>query len=270
MAGAPAPVKEPFGSSPYANGGTYNGQPFGLTNAPKPGSTYPNGLPTVIAPHNGNAAAGIPGWAPKPPPAGSYSPYRDVEIATGKEATEQTEKGLERQGADNTANYTANLSELERKGQETLARLAESYKKLGARQGEQANSDGTLYGGALLASAAKRAQNEGVAKSADEASQSAARGKLEAGFNQGQEAVREGIVNAGLTQQTAKEGVEKVRNTEATELGSYKPQSGAESLAQHAAHVSHMQQVNEQKRQAAARARNPLQVVRRTNQKVTR
>jgi hypothetical protein len=125
---------------------------------------------------NGATPPGPPTpWTPPPIPVGDYNPVRDNELAEGKLSTDQVLTGDERRQTNAENGYATNLTLLQQKeaaqkqtGQETLARLAEGYRKLGTRQTEGANAAGELQGGALLASALKRNANEGVTKGADE------------------------------------------------------------------------------------------------------
>lgn len=116
------------------------------------------------------------------PPPSKYDPARDINIAEGKRSYEQGRHGLERQKTQAESEYGINSENIgdrlsngladigTQRGQQKymaeqqLNRLSESFKKLASRQGEQGNTTGTLYGGAMLAAANARAHNEGIGK----------------------------------------------------------------------------------------------------------
>lgn len=110
-------------------------------------------------------------WSAQPIPTNYYNPSRDVEEAAGKRGAEDTlnEIGTNRGYAE--SDYTEGQEKIGReRGQQNqdyqnaLSTLAESFKRLGVRQGESANAAGLFSGGALLQAAAKRSANEGVKK----------------------------------------------------------------------------------------------------------
>ena len=243
MAGAPAPVKEPA-NGPW--GGFGSTGPFGVT----PGQTY-EGHPLSVAGPSTKAP-----WQAPPPPPTSYNPIRDINIGTGRLSTEQTVKGLERQRENGSLNFTANKEEIERKGQDTLAKLAESYKRLGARQGEQANADGTLYGGAVLAAAAKRATNEGLQKQSQQEAQEAELGRLGNNFSQQQGTLTEGITNANESGRNAREGEETLRNNESVNNG-YSPETSAQALAAHTLATQRAQNIVQKRSEPIKWSRDP-------------
>lgn len=190
--------------------------------------------------YNAAQAAAKGPWVAPPVPAGSYNPIRDNELAEGKLSTEQGITGDERQRTNAENTYATNLQLLNEReasqkqtGQETLARLTESYKKLGAQQGEQANAKGTLYGGALIAAAQKRAANEDVTKASDERSLAETlkgdendRGQLSVAEGQllgpGGSLV-EAIQNARQAEQQREEGLGTLRSVEAAQNGYVAP-----------------------------------------------
>ncbi|HEY4451019.1 MAG TPA: hypothetical protein VGN13_05445 [Solirubrobacteraceae bacterium] len=180
-------------------------------------------------------------WQPPPVPAGYYNPILDIQQAEGKQGSEQQLTGLERQQTVDENTYATNLGLLgQREAQQqeaqkqTLARLAESYAKLGTRQGEQANRLGVVNGGALISSATNRAANEAVQKAADErtfAAQGQAneneRGKLATQQSQltgpGGTLV-EAIANNKQNQQLFEQGIGTLRSSQAAEHGYVPPQ----------------------------------------------
>lgn len=182
-------------------------------------------------------------WAPPPIPIGDYNPSRDIEEAEGKLATEQGISGDERTRSVDENTYATNLQLLGEKeasqkqtSKETLARLARGYQQLGAKQGEQANASGTLYGGALIAAAAKRAANEGLTKGTDERSIAESlkgdeneRGKLSVAEGQllgpGGSLV-EAIQNARQSEQQREEDIGKAKSEEASKEHGYEAPKG--------------------------------------------
>lgn len=186
-------------------------------------------------------------WTPPPIPAGSYNPIRDLELSEGKLATSQGLTGDERQQTNAENGYATNLALLQQRetaekktGQETLARLAESYKKLGNRQTEAANAAGELQGGALLASALKRNANEGVTKGADERNLSEQlkadenqRGQISVGESQligPGGSLTEAMQNASQSEQQREEGIGTLKSNEAAANG-YEAPAGPPNAA---------------------------------------
>lgn len=135
----------------------------------------------------------FPGATPKAPSRGAtagqaiipqsyYDPKWTEQLDAGKRESEHSIEGLETRNRHGEQDYGIGLSELEHNksnalanlgttrtrqnenATKALAALAESYKKLGVRQTEGANTAGVLQGGALLQSAMKRAGNEGIQK----------------------------------------------------------------------------------------------------------
>lgn len=106
-------------------------------------------------------------WQPPPIPAGAYNPIRDIELAAGKRGVGNTLEDIATRSARDESNLLLSEGDVHRQeDQQTqdrdraLAQIAQSFTRLGVRQGEQANTAGVLRGGALLQSAAKRAGNE--------------------------------------------------------------------------------------------------------------
>lgn len=180
-------------------------------------------------------------WQPPPVPAGYYNPIRDIELAEGQRGSEQSITGLDRQKTVGENTYATNLGLLAQREQQqqdsakqTLARLAEGYAKLGARQGEQANKAGVVNGGALISATTKRVANEGVQKAADERAFAQQRqqlenerGRLATGENQlvgpGGSLV-EAIQNARTNQQAFANSVGTLKGNEAAAHGYRPPQ----------------------------------------------
>jgi hypothetical protein len=182
-------------------------------------------------------------WQLPPIPPGYYNPMLDVQASEGKLGTEQTLSGLNRQKTDAENNYATNLGLLgqreadqAQKQKETLALLGESYKKLGVQQGGQANATGTLYGGAMISSAMKRAANEGSQKARDEAARAEQvqanqneRGRLSTQENQllgPGGSLLEAITNAERSQQLYGQNINTLKGTQAAEHGYTPEQAG--------------------------------------------
>lgn len=113
------------------------------------------------------ATNGFSPWVPPPIPPSFYNPIRDIEGAEGKRGAEQQQNALNRQVAATENNYGVNQALVgqreageQQDTQLQLGRIGEAFQRLQARQGEQGNATGTLYGGALLASGMKRAANQ--------------------------------------------------------------------------------------------------------------
>jgi hypothetical protein len=133
-----------------------------------------------------SAARGSSGGSAAVIPPSYYSPKWSEQLDAGKRSTEHEIDELETKGTRGASDYGIGLSELEHQKanalanlnttrgrqeqdkQRMLAQLADSYKRLGVKQTEGANTAGVLYGGAVLQSAAKRAANEGVQKAGTE------------------------------------------------------------------------------------------------------
>jgi hypothetical protein len=177
---------------------------------------------------------GTPGQWPSPPiPAGYYNPILDIQLSEGKQGSEQQITGLERQKTNAETNYATNLGLLKQREEaraqqqkETLANLAESYAKLGVRQGDQANAAGTLYGGALISAAAKRAANEGATSARDrEAYRQAVlgfqdeQGKLARAEQEQTGTLAEAIANARLNQQLFGQNINTLKQNQAAGQG---------------------------------------------------
>jgi hypothetical protein len=239
MAGGPATV-QPWRTSgsgwgaPPAGGAvprTYSGGPGFVRIGGRPGAAVPPGAPPAPGGASGPVSTGG-AWTPPPIPPGLYSPIRDAEAAVGKSGTEQALSGEQRQVTNQENNYATSLSQLGQREQqqkqaqqETLARLADSYKKLGARQEEGANAMGELSGGALIQSAMKRSANEGVTRKADEvaaANQAKAdeanRGQLTVGNQQNLGALQETMLNQRNSQSLSEQ---LLRSTEGNEAASH-------------------------------------------------
>jgi hypothetical protein len=217
------------------------------------GLTVPSGTRVVQGgrePHVAAAPAGP--WTPPPIPPSLYSPELDVKGAEGKQASEQTLTGDERTRTDTENQFGINLSLLGQReqqqaqsAQETLARLADSYRKLGVKQEENANGIGELNGGALIQSAMKRSANEAVTRKADEVARgnqqqqnANERGKLVLGEEQAVGtggALTEAMANARQNQQQFQEGLQKYRASEAGAHGYKAPEAPKAAPARPAA-----------------------------------
>lgn len=181
------------------------------------------------------------GWQPPPIPAGTYNPIRDIELAEGKRGSEQELTGLDRQRTNAENTYATNLGLLgQREGQhqmdakQAIERIIESFTKLGARQGEQANVRGVLNGGTMLAAAGKRAANEQLSRR--QADQAAARQRQADENERGRLATQqsqltgpggsltEAIQNARANQQAFAGSVGTLKGTEAAQHGYVPPQ----------------------------------------------
>jgi hypothetical protein len=178
---------------------------------------------------------------PPPIPAGYYNPILDIQLAEGKAGSEQQITGLERQKTNAENTYATNIGLLKQKeeaqqqgAKETLGRLAESYAKLGARQSDQANAAGTLYGGALISARMKRAANEGVTRHADEVANERAlqqfadeRGKLALAEQQlvgPGGSLLEAMANARANQQLFATNIGTLKQKQAAEQGYKAPE----------------------------------------------
>jgi hypothetical protein len=165
MAGGAPPV--------YRPGASWSAPPGGFTPSESGGAGQ--GFARVGArPYQVDPSTML-GWQPPPPPPGTYNPIRDQELAAGNRETEQAIGRPERERTVAENDYGTRLGLLGQReareqevAKQTLARLAEGYAKLGTRQNERANQLGIVGGGAMIASATKRAANEGVQKAADE------------------------------------------------------------------------------------------------------
>lgn len=205
---------------------------------------YQQGVRPGYAPPAAKPAA----WTPPPVPPGLYNPIRDVELAEGKRGSEQTTRGLERQKASSENRYGVNLAEVgQREGnqkaahEEMLARLGESFKRLGARQEDQANAGNTNYGGALIAAGLARAGNEATRKASEQRTfgesqqaNAAARGRLALGESEATGpggSLTEALQNAGENQQGFEQSVGGLKNTEASEHGYRAPTGPSPSSA---------------------------------------
>lgn len=107
------------------------------------------------------------GFQPPPIPTGAYNPIRDIELNAGKRGLDNTLEELLTKGARGQSDYLLGEGDIANREAEegqnhdqALQQISDSFKKLGVRQGEQANVSGLTRGGALLQSAAKRAANE--------------------------------------------------------------------------------------------------------------
>jgi hypothetical protein len=195
------------------------------------GSYRVGGPPGPPAPNtHGNAA-----WTPPPPPAGAglYDPTRDQHIEAEKLSAGQETSKLEGEKTALENSYSTGLGTLgqreaaqQHEAQRMLALLAEGYAKLGARQSEATNRLGVLNGGALVASATRRAANEAVTKKQDEylaAQQRQAfenqRGQASAKYQEGAANLVNALKNAGLSQRSYVAGEEAGRSTEALKAG---------------------------------------------------
>jgi hypothetical protein len=189
---------------------------------------------------------GVTGTAPwqlPPIPPGYYNPSLDVQLSEGKLGTEQTLAGLGRQKTNAESDYATNLGLVKQretdqlqKEKETLGLLGESYKKLGVQQGGQANATGTLYGGALISAAMKRAANEGSQKARDEAGRAEQKqaNETEEGRLVREESrlvgpggsILEAIANAEKSQQLFGQNINTLKGTQAAEHGYTPEQAG--------------------------------------------
>lgn len=156
----------------------------------------------------GNPGGGVaatapagPAWTPPPIPAGAYNPIRDIELNAGKRGTQNTIEDLGTKESRGQSSYLLGVEGVKRQEaeeaqsrSEALASLQRSYQRLGVRQTEQAREAGVLRGGAVLQSAAKRAANEGIAKT-----------PIEQTFARDQEANQRSLGQLGLTRQEESE-----------------------------------------------------------------
>jgi hypothetical protein len=150
----------------------------GIRRQPGTGAFVP---PTTPRPVSGiSSQAHQAPWTPPPIPAGAYNPIRDIELQAGKRGVANTLEDLGTKNVRGEGNFLLGQSDIERQRNEqtterdkALSNIAESFKRLGVRQTEQANGAGLLRGGALLQSAAKRAANQG--KATDQVQQTYAR-----------------------------------------------------------------------------------------------
>lgn len=192
-----------------------------------PGGSVATGSATRAARVGVPAPFAQPGpWTPPAIPSSYYNPIRGIEDAEGARGSEQTISGLQRQKTDAENDYGTSVTQVESHGKELQERLAESYKKLGAAQDQQANTDGTLYGGALMASAMKRATNEGVQKAANQKAEQDELGKLSVSENEllgPGGSLTEALQNAGVNQQGFHEGIQTLEGTEAASNGYQAP-----------------------------------------------
>lgn len=115
------------------------------------------------------APGGGPGapWSPPPIPPGFYNPLRDIEAGEGKRGTFQAIEDIGTQRTRGNEDFTSSIEDVGQqrtKAQQAaataLGQIQASFNRLAQRQGEQGNERGTIYGGALLAAAAKRASNQ--------------------------------------------------------------------------------------------------------------
>lgn len=177
----------------------------------------PAGPPAVT---DGNAS-----WQPPPIPAGYYNPLRDIEAAEGKRGSQQTITGLQRQRTNAESDYGVNKSLIERKAQDSLKRISESFQRLGGRQEEGANRLGELHGGALLQAAAKRAANQQIANKPVEQAQQDELGRLALNeqrlIGEGG-SITEALTNANSNEQAFGEGLDTLKRNEAAGRG-YEP-----------------------------------------------
>lgn len=125
----------------------------GVKQSARPAASYPT--------------AGDLGWQPPPIPAGAYNPIRDIELNNGKTTLGNTLEDLltkqTRASSDTSLSEEGIGTREKEEGEnhdEALKAIADSFKKLSVRQGEQARTAGVTRGGALLQAAAKRAANE--------------------------------------------------------------------------------------------------------------
>lgn len=107
------------------------------------------------------------GFQPPPIPTGAYNPIRDIELNAGKRGLSNTLEELLTKNTRGQSDYLLGEGDLSNRETEegqnhdqALSQIADSFRKLSVRQGEQANASGLTRGGALLQAAAKRAANE--------------------------------------------------------------------------------------------------------------
>lgn len=125
------------------------------------------------------------------PPAGSYDPSLDSQLAAARRGLADLQGQIGTQGARDTTDYASQVSRLQQqqgfnsedlqrqlgRGQADLGlartrgtedydrnvqMLTRQYEQLGRRQLQGANQAGVLRGGALLQAAAKRGQNQAI------------------------------------------------------------------------------------------------------------
>lgn len=119
-------------------------------------------------------------YQPPQPPAGSYDPALDSQKQAAGRGLLDMRQDLETQGTRALSDYGTGTEALGRNYQDSLnqtgaARTRENedysrnvglltrrYGQLGDQQTEQANAAGVINGGALLQSAAKRSENQGI------------------------------------------------------------------------------------------------------------
>lgn len=143
--------------------------PVVVSSRPQAGSTGRVGASSprpASSPAVGLSAQDL-GWPLPPIPTGAYNPIRDIELNAGKRGLDNTLEELLTKDTRGQSDLLLNEGDIANRETEegqnhdqALAAIASSFKKLGVRQGEQANASGLTRGGALLQAAAKRAANE--------------------------------------------------------------------------------------------------------------
>lgn len=102
-------------------------------------------------------------YQPQPIPVGAYNPIRDIELQAGKRGLNNQIEDIGTAETRGNDSFVLGQQQAQQNRDRSLATLADSYRRLGVRQNEQANSAGVLRGGALMQAAAKRAANQALA-----------------------------------------------------------------------------------------------------------
>jgi len=169
-------------------------------------------------------AAAAP-FAQPPIPPSFYNPQYDVEEAEGKRGGEQERNKLARnQGYSNT-DYAIGLGRVSENRTKALRQLGESFRRLGARQGEALSAAGELSGGAALASAQVRAANEGTQRGDLETGFRNQEGQLALGHQRQEEGYGEAFSNNAANERGFLEGLGKFKAKEASDRGYEAPEA---------------------------------------------
>jgi hypothetical protein len=158
-------------------------------------------------------------WTPPPIPSNYFNPVRSAELGSQKVTGENVAENLGKQRTATENDYALGRENLEHglshlleenartEGQDTakrneaLATIARSFSNLKSQQEQNANTAGVFSGGALLQAATKRAANEGIQTTAENANYNRAIANIKQADLNAENAEKEGLGKEGLTRQ---------------------------------------------------------------------